>query len=376
MNYEVAKINFDSNKIESILTDMIGRTFPMVKLMSFLHNKIKSVQNGAFLFLTELEQLDLGDNQIKEIEPGAFFSQGKLQKLYLEGNHLKIIKPMAFEGLKNLKVLKINNNNLNVLDNEWLKQLSNLEELSVTSNTIKYLQPFDMKWPNNLRKVNLSNNSLGYIPNFPLFGSQIGGIGSKSAWLFDLSNNDISCDCVISDIKEYDSTELINIVCGLRIDCKSELGPSELQKWHGRPICDEKEGLRYVKQIQKQPNCEKPEMQLKASRSHEHLTKLRCEAKGIPIPEIKLKSKDGTLITTAEYKGNVATVYINTNIHPKSDVVCVATNSLGSVESSKWLVSVMDPNNVTIDKNCPKASQELKSSEMKMFVLAHIVFSL
>ena len=371
MNYEVAKINFDSNNIESIWTDMLGRTFPMLKSISFLHNKIKTVQKRAFFFLTELELLDLGDNQITEIESGAFLSQNKLLKLYLERNHLKILEPAAFEGLEKLKILKINKNNLQLLDSELFTHFSNLEELYAGSNSIKYLQPFDMKWPTKLRKVDLSNNSLRYIPNFPSFKKTMADTVLNHSWLFDVRNNDINCECVISDIQKYKSKEILNVICGFKTDCKFEL-----QNLIEISTCNEKTGLRFVTKLQDQPTCRMPELQLKANPSHEHLTKLQCEAQGIPIPEIKLKSKDGMMIQTAEYKGNTETVYINTNNHPVSDVICVATNSLGSVESSQWFVTAMDGKNVTSYEGCIKTTQEHLSSEIRKFAFAYFVFSL
>ena len=369
MSYAVENMNFDSNEIKGAAAGMIGRTFPMLKSLSFLHNKIKKIQKADFLFLIELEHLDLGDNEITEIAPGSFFSQDKLKNLYLEGNQLKVINPMAFQGLTNLKVLKINDNNLTFVESEWFAHFSKLEELSVQNNAVKYLRPFDMKWPRSMKKLDLSNNKLQYIPNFPPFENIM---ETTPSWLFDLRHNDITCDCVISDIQQYKSTELINIVCGIMIDCKLGMQNYFSNK---RNTCEEADGMKHVENLQNQPTCQMPDLKLKLSRSNDQITKLECVGTSIPTPHVKIKHKDGQFTTGAGSKRNVATLYISSNNQPMSDFVCVATNSLGSVESSHWLGSRMVSINLTYDHGCKDTTQEYMESSKNNFAFAYLVFA-
>ena len=370
INYLVEEINFDSNKIESITTDMIGRTFPMLNSISFLRNRIKKIREGDFLFLTQLQHLDIGDNQIREIEPGAFFSQKKLHILRLERNQLKVIEPLAFQGLQNLKVLKMEHNNLTLLNSEWFKQIPRLENLSVKANSVKNLQPFDMKWPKSLKKIDLSENKLQYIPNFPSFENVI---AARESLIFDLSNNDINCDCVLSDIRKYKSDKLFKFVCGIKLDCNF---PTKSLFSFDTRVCSEEEGVKYIAQLQNQPICQVPKLQLRISRGHDGLTKLQCEGQGEPTPEVTIKNKDGQIIPRAKSEGNKATLNISSEQHSISDLKCVATNMLGSTQSSRWLISKMVSTNESTHAICNDKPCELKSCKRNNFVLPYIVFSL
>ena len=369
INYLVEEINFDSNKIESVTTDMIGRMFPRLNSISFLRNKIKKIRKGDFLFLTQIQHLDIGDNQIREIEPGSFFSQKNLHTLRLERNLLKVIEPLAFQGLQNLKVLKMEHNNLTLLNSEWFKQIPRLENLSVKANRVKKLQPYNMQWPKSLKKIDLSENKLKYIPNFPSFENVI---AAKQSLIFDLSNNDINCDCVLSDIGKYKPDELFKSVCGIKLDCNF---PAKSLHSFGTTVCSEEEGVKYIAQLQNQPICQVPKLQLRISRGHDGLTKLQCEGQGEPTPEVTIRNKDGQIIPTAKLLGNMASLNISSERHSISDLKCVATNILGSTQSSQWLISKMVSKNESTHPICKDKPCELKSCKRNNFVLPFIVFS-
>ena len=162
-NEILEEIKFDSNRIDSLNLKKLRHTFLTINKLSFLYNRLKTIEKGDLLFLTNLRYLDLGNNQITDIAPGSFFSQEKLEKLFLDNNHITMIEPMTFYGLQNLKILSIKHNRLTLLKYESFKDMSNLEELYLNSNDIQYLEPFDIKWPKLLTKIDLSNNRLEYI---------------------------------------------------------------------------------------------------------------------------------------------------------------------------------------------------------------------
>ena len=373
INYIVEEINFDSNKIESITTDMIGRTFPMLNSISFLRNRIKKIREGDFLFLTQLQHLDIGDNQIREIEPGSFFSQKKLHVLRLERNQLKVIEPLAFQGPKNLKVLNMEHNNLTVLNSEWFKQIPRLEHLSVKANRVKMLQPYNMQWPHSLRRIDLSDNKLQYIPNFPSFENVTAARGPKETLIFDLRNNDINCDCILSDIQKYKSNELSKFACGIKIDCNFT---ARNYTSFDATACSEEEATKYVEQLQNQPTCQIPIIQLTVSEDEKGLTTLQCEGQGVPTPHVMIKKIDGQVIPAAKSEGNVSTLNISSEKYPISDLKCVATNSIALTQSSEWLISKMVSKNVSTLPICKEKTRKLKSFEKKYFILPYIVFPL
>ena len=217
INEDLEEMIFDFNQI--VRMHKIGRSFPNMKKLSVLYNRIQKVKKGDLLFVNNLQSLDLGNNQISEIDDGSFFSQENLEKLLLDGNQLTSIKSMTFLGLSNLKILSIKRNYLTVLHNKWFEYLPNLSELSVKSNRIKYLKPFDMKWPKSLTKIDLSSNRLEYIPNLPSMKNVTDEMIEVKEWFIDLNKNPVSCECVISDHQKYNTLELEKALCGISIEC-------------------------------------------------------------------------------------------------------------------------------------------------------------
>ena len=96
INEDLEEMIFDFNQINSVRMHKIGRSFPNMKKLSVLYNRIQKVKKGDLLFVNNLQSLDLGNNQISEIDDGSFFSQENLEKLLLDGNQLTSIKSMTF----------------------------------------------------------------------------------------------------------------------------------------------------------------------------------------------------------------------------------------------------------------------------------------
>ena len=335
INEDLEEMIFDFNQINSVRMHKIGRSFPNMKKLSVLNNRIQKVKKGDLLFLNNLRSLDLGNNQISEIDDGSFFSQENLEKLLLDGNQLTSIKSMTFLGLNNLKILSIKRNYLTVLHKKWFEYLPNLTELSLKSNRIQYLKPFDMKWPNSLTKIDLSSNRLEYIPNLPSMKNITNEMIEVKEWFVDLTMNPIDCECVISDHLKYKTLELEKTLCGISVECS--FGDTKSGLWVTKRICNKNDGIKFMRRIKNQPICHPPGLELSLVRLDNQGTELQCTASGKPIPTVSIiKTNDENIIST-ELRLNIATTVIK-HTETSSEFECTAKNIFGHVNSSEWLL--------------------------------------
>ena len=335
INEDLEEMIFDFNQINSVRMHKIGRSFPNIKKLSVLNNRIQKVKKGDLLFVNNLRSLDLGNNQISEIDEGSFFSQENLEKLLLDGNQLTSIKSMTFLGLSNLKILSIKRNYITVLHKKWFEYLPNLSDLLVKSNRIQHLKPFDMKWPKSITKIDLSSNRLEYIPNLPSLKNITNEMVEVKEWLIDMTKNPVSCECVISDHLKYNTLELENTLCGILVECS--FGDTMSGKWVTNRICNKKAGIKFMRRIKNQPICQPPGLELSLVRLDNQGTELQCTASGNPIPTVSIiKTNDENIIST-DLRSNIATTVIK-HTESSSEFVCKATNIFGHVNSSEWLL--------------------------------------
>ena len=348
INEDLEEMIFDFNQINSVRMHKIGRSFPNLKKLSVLNNRIQKVQKGDLLFVNNLRSLDLGNNQISEIDDGSFFSQENLEKPLLDGNQLTSIKSMTFLGLSNLKILSIKRNYLTVLHKKWFEYLPNVSDLSVKSNRIQYLKPFDMKWPKSLTKIDLSSNRLEYIPNLPSMKNVTDEMIEVKEWFIDLTKNPVSCDCVISDHLKYNTLELEKVLCRISVECS--FGDTKSGKWVTKGNCNKNDGIKFMRMIKNQTVCQPPGLELSLVRLDNQVTELQCTASGNPIPTVSIiKTNDENIISTA-IRPNIATTVIE-QAETSYEFVCTAKNIFGHVNSSEWLLKEAFSRNISILQN-------------------------
>ena len=338
IDYKVEEINLDSNRITSIVTDNIGRTFPMLKKLSLLNNKISSVRKRDFYFVTNLEVLDLGNNKITDIADGSFDAFERLEKLYLDRNELKTFKPSLFQGLQNLKVLSANHNLLTVVDHKWLDPLSSLRKLSLSFNFIAFIRPYDMKWAKSLAEIDLSHNKLQFIPNLPSFEALENGRTPGDSWFIDLRNNSVNCDCHLSSFNKF--LVLQKFVCGIFVACN--FGTSKKNEhWAAKNVCSVDKGMTLLVNFLKQPICQAPKLKLLTTNSSIKTSKpvIQCVGYGYPVPEVKIRQVHNEPIFPIQITKNMAMLEAEESFLNLNDYECVATNNVASVRNSLWLSS-------------------------------------
>jgi insulin-like growth factor-binding protein complex acid labile subunit len=95
---------------------------------------LRTVELGAFRWLTELKGLYLWGNELIEIIPGTFGDMSKLEYLNLGDNRLEYLDNAVFSGLVNLRYLNLGGNKLQYLHPDTFLWLPKLQRLYLSSN--------------------------------------------------------------------------------------------------------------------------------------------------------------------------------------------------------------------------------------------------
>uniref|UniRef100_H0WNU9 Leucine rich repeats and immunoglobulin like domains 2 n=1 Tax=Otolemur garnettii TaxID=30611 RepID=H0WNU9_OTOGA len=109
-------------------------------------NRVTHIADGVFRFLSNLQALDLRNNEISwaiEDASEAFAGLTSLTKLILQGNQIKSITKKAFIGLESLEHLDLNNNAIMSIQENAFSQ-THLKELIL--NTSSLLCDCHLKW--------------------------------------------------------------------------------------------------------------------------------------------------------------------------------------------------------------------------------------
>lgn len=105
-------------------------TYGSVKSLIMSNNKIKSIQEQAFVLLTNLEKLDLSLNELDTLSAGWFKNLFSLQYLNLLGNKYETLgRSDLFQPLKKLRALYLGGPYLQSVRKTDFSGLSGLEEL-------------------------------------------------------------------------------------------------------------------------------------------------------------------------------------------------------------------------------------------------------
>ncbi|VDI73365.1 Hypothetical predicted protein [Mytilus galloprovincialis] len=176
-----------------------------VENITFTHNRIQSIGNGAFKSNSRLLYLDLSKNEINRIAPDSFVGLNKLETLIINSNNISSTVSTSnaiFEPLASLLCLVIKNNhkfafNISTLSNlktlkidfydgkayfgkeyTTLKNLTNIEilkchlqslrntsltEIYLDSNRLQLVEPGALIMiPKTLKKLSIADNEFAY----------------------------------------------------------------------------------------------------------------------------------------------------------------------------------------------------------------------
>lgn len=143
----------------------------------FSHCNIKSLDNGVFKAVRNIQLIDLSYNDLvtEGISPEKFkgpynntvYEPLGLTQLNLAYNRIHSLPHKIFEHLADLRQLNLEGNQFKVLDPPTqmaLSTLSNLETLNLASNQLTELVGDAVKSLRNLKELNLSYNNLDAVP--------------------------------------------------------------------------------------------------------------------------------------------------------------------------------------------------------------------
>ena len=358
VNNRVEEITLESNNIEIIEGDEFGRSFPMLKSLSFYQNKIRKIRKGDFHFMERLEYLDLGDNLIKTTEDQAFKKLENLENLFLDENLIETFSPLSFDGIGKVKVLKLSNNKLKSIEHEWINHLNFLEKLLAKSNKIRHVRRFNAAWQKSLRILDLSNNTMKYIPALPFQKTTDTTMVFGKDWYIDLQGNPVKCNCFHSALKYYTLEELEKVVCGIFVQCQFE---DSIIKWNSGA----KQRLKFIGKFLKKPICQEPLLDLRSFEviaNKVSLIHLQCTASGEPIPEVRIEWNNNETVSIQQ-NFSIATLYIQKHLEQPNVYHCVGTNGVGFSKRSDWKLEISP----TELKNCTileKVALKTESTEV------------
>ncbi|KAG7255799.1 LOW QUALITY PROTEIN: hypothetical protein CRUP_027065 [Coryphaenoides rupestris] len=120
--------------------------------LELFDNRLTTIPNGAFEYLSKLKELWLRNNPIESIPSYAFNRVPSLRRLDLgELKRLTYISEGAFEGLSNLRYLNLGMCNLKEIPN--LIPLVRLDELEMSGNQLAVIKPGSFKGLIHLQKL-------------------------------------------------------------------------------------------------------------------------------------------------------------------------------------------------------------------------------
>jgi Leucine-rich repeat (LRR) protein len=88
------------------------KEFKVILYLTLWNNKIEEVEEEAFVNLSELKMIDLGQNNIEYLKKTIFKNNLKLEVIVLYQNKIKMINPKLFQNLNNIREVHLNLGNI------------------------------------------------------------------------------------------------------------------------------------------------------------------------------------------------------------------------------------------------------------------------
>jgi Leucine-rich repeat (LRR) protein len=136
-----------------------------LKQLIFYRSEIPVLEDGKFVDLKNLLELDLKECRVEQIEEEAFLGLEKLEKLNLDGNKLTTLHPNLFKDLPTSKELHISNNPITNLSSVIFQNLVNLETLFMSGTSLETLSRDIFKNNRKLRNIDLQDGKLSKLSN-------------------------------------------------------------------------------------------------------------------------------------------------------------------------------------------------------------------
>ncbi|XP_034650528.1 leucine-rich repeats and immunoglobulin-like domains protein 1 [Drosophila subobscura] len=126
-------------------------------------NQIRSLQDGVFYVMRNIESIELDHNQISSLSRQGLFNLTKLHHLSLSNNSISRIELDTWEFTQSLESLDLSHNSISEFKPQHLDCLQRLKQLNLAHNKLQYLQENTFDCVKNLEELNLRRNRLSWI---------------------------------------------------------------------------------------------------------------------------------------------------------------------------------------------------------------------
>ncbi|XP_015178510.1 PREDICTED: insulin-like growth factor-binding protein complex acid labile subunit isoform X2 [Polistes dominula] len=133
---------------------------PALNRLNLSSNRISSLPNGLFKFLTSLRELDISYNKINKLEENMFRGAVTLNRINLSGNPLKTLQVTPFLSVPSLAKLDVSQCELERVWSEARVPLQSLRLLSVRSNLLQRITLEELNATPKLSALDWSHNPL------------------------------------------------------------------------------------------------------------------------------------------------------------------------------------------------------------------------
>lgn len=145
-------LNLSNNNYETWINN--GHRYNFKKL-DLSKNKINTIENGAFILMSQLTFLDLSENRIYDLNSMMFTENPHLDTLILSRNYFSKIPTFNSQSLRSLRLSSCQ---ITTMDRDDLRRMNSLLEMDLSINQIEEI-PDELN-SNTLQELNLSYNEI------------------------------------------------------------------------------------------------------------------------------------------------------------------------------------------------------------------------
>ena len=222
----------------------VPKDIPPTAKKVYLHlNKIKTINKGAFSYLTHCTFLNLQNNELTHLRRGMFDGLQALEQLVLSSNSIETIEKGSFLHLTSCTWLSLNENKLTHIQSDMFKGLQSLNKLMLSQNNVSKIEPGTFTDLTQLKALLLSKNYLVTLDR-SVFRSP-----HQTSLYLKINDNPLLCDCRVCWIKQGEQDEWLSVhdtlTNGTEVD-KPECVNYPGIDWHNISLTCSEVGKRYM----------------------------------------------------------------------------------------------------------------------------------
>ncbi|GFT27536.1 leucine-rich repeat-containing G-protein coupled receptor 5 [Nephila pilipes] len=127
-------------------------------------NSIKELNEGGFVTLTRLQELNIANNHLEFIPEAAFLKLTTLRTLHLQNNKFRSIPSLSFVPLVNLENLYLSYNNLALPSDDAFASLPRLQKLWLDGTNFFEIPVKSLQTLTKLESLEINGNQLLELP--------------------------------------------------------------------------------------------------------------------------------------------------------------------------------------------------------------------